>query len=90
MTLVREPRLLLIDEPAVLTRPSEEDQLYALLRELGRDRTLAIVVASEEITAIRRARRMLSIDGGVLRATDKLGELVHFPDRTPARKRSTP
>ena len=37
MALVREPRLLLVDEPAVLPSPIESDELYGLLRSLGED-----------------------------------------------------
>ena len=45
--LVREPRILLVDEPAVLLRPSEGVQLYELLHSLGRDLRLAIMIASQ-------------------------------------------
>jgi predicted ABC-type transport system involved in lysophospholipase L1 biosynthesis ATPase subunit len=88
--LVHEPRVLLVDEPAVLLRPSEGVELYELLRSLGRDSALAIVIASEDIAPIRKARRMFSIDSGKLRSMDQPGTLVPFPDRTNARQRSQP
>ena len=41
--LVREPRLLLVDEPAVSPSPIECQELYALLRSLAREDGLAVV-----------------------------------------------
>ncbi len=82
--LVHQPRLLLFDEPPVPLSPSEAAELYGLLSSLGRDSCIAIVVASEDIAPIRRARRMMSIDGGMLRSMDQAGTVVAFPDQRPA------
>jgi putative ABC transport system ATP-binding protein len=88
---VHKPRLLLVDEPAVLLSPSEGVELYELLSSLGRDSQIAIVVASEDIAPIRRARRVLSIDNGTLRSMDQAGTVVPFPDqRMSGRARSAP
>jgi putative ABC transport system ATP-binding protein len=87
-TLVHKPRVLLVDEPSVQLKPSEGVELYELLRSLGRDSQLAIVIASEDIAPIRRARRMFSIDAGSLRSMDRPGTLVPFPERMQARQRS--
>jgi lipoprotein-releasing system ATP-binding protein len=87
-TLVHKPRVLLVDEPAVQLKPSEGVELYELLRSLGRDSQLAIVIASEDIAPIRKARRMFSIDAGSLRSMDRPGTLVPFPERMHARQRS--
>jgi putative ABC transport system ATP-binding protein len=89
-TLVHEPRVLLVDEPAVPLRPSEGVELYELLRSLGDDSRLAIVIASEDVAPLRSARRMFSIDGGCLRAMDRPGTLVPFPERMRARQHSQP
>ncbi len=88
--LVHEPRVLLVDEPAGLLRPSEGVELYELLRSLGRDSRMAIVIASEDIAPIRTARRMFSLDGGRLRAMDQPGTLVAFPERAQGRQRPRP
>jgi putative ABC transport system ATP-binding protein len=88
--LVHEPRLLLVDEPAVLLRPSEGVELYELLRSLVSDSGLAIVVASEDIAPIRKAQRTMSIGDGKLRSLEEPGIVVQFPDRTPGRQRSQP
>lgn len=77
--LVYEPRLLLVDEPGVVLSPSERQELYGLITAFGRASTPAVVVASEDIGIVRRARRMMTIGDGVLRSTDKEGEVVSFP-----------
>lgn len=87
-TLVHKPRVLLVDEPAVHLKPSEGVELYELLRSLGRDSQLAIVIASEDIAPIRKAQRMFSIDAGNLRSMDRPGTLVPFPERMHDRRRS--
>jgi lipoprotein-releasing system ATP-binding protein len=86
--LVHTPRLLLVDEPAVLVRPSEGLKLYELLRSLNRDLGLTIIVASEEIAPLRTARRVMSIGDGRLRSMDEPGTIVPFPERRAARQRS--
>jgi predicted ABC-type transport system involved in lysophospholipase L1 biosynthesis ATPase subunit len=77
--LVSEPRLLLVDEPALLPSPSERQELYGLITSLGRSSTLAVLVASEDVGIVRRARRMMTTGGGRLRSMDKEGEVVSFP-----------
>ncbi len=77
--LVSEPRLLLVDEPAVLPSPSERQELYGLIASLGRGSTPAVLVASEDVGIVRRARRMMTIGGGTLRSMDNKGEVISFP-----------
>lgn len=78
--LAREPRLLLVDEPALVPGLSERRELYGVLRALGEDAGLALLVASEDLEAITGARRIMSIDGGQARSTDSHDNLVHLPD----------
>jgi predicted ABC-type transport system involved in lysophospholipase L1 biosynthesis ATPase subunit len=89
MRLIHRPRLLLIDEPAILLRPSDSDELYDLLGQLARDRELAVVVASEELAPIRMAARRFSLDDGALRSMGPpAGQVLEFPDpRRAARRR---
>lgn len=77
--LAREPRLLLVDEPAALPSPTERHELYDLLTSLGRSSGLAVLVASEDVGIVRRARRKMTIGSGALRSMDKEGEVVSFP-----------
>ena len=79
--LVRDPLLLLVDEPPVLRSPSESNALYGLLKSLGGEPGLAVVVASEDLELVAKAQRMMSIGGGKLRAMDRPGEIVQFSAR---------
>jgi ABC-type ATPase involved in cell division len=80
MALVREPRLLLVDEPAVLPSPLESDELQCLLRALGQERDLAVVIASESLEALSGARRTMSVSSGEVRSMDQTGVVVAFPN----------
>ena len=88
--LVREPRLLLVDDPAVLLKPSEGVELYELLRSVACESGMALVIASEDIAPLRKAPRIMSIDRGKLRAMDDMGTLVPFPDRLTGRQHAQP
>ncbi|HTB49636.1 MAG TPA: ATP-binding cassette domain-containing protein [Solirubrobacteraceae bacterium] len=82
--LVREPRLLLVDEPASVPSLSERDALYGLLRELTRESGTTLVVASEEMAPLHGAEVVMSIGDGELCSTDERGTVVHFPGGMPA------
>jgi predicted ABC-type transport system involved in lysophospholipase L1 biosynthesis ATPase subunit len=79
--LIREPRLLLMDEPAVSPSPIECHELYALLRSLAGENGLAILIASADLDALEGARRIMSISDGDLRSMDSEGVVVSFPAR---------
>jgi predicted ABC-type transport system involved in lysophospholipase L1 biosynthesis ATPase subunit len=77
--LAREPRLLLVDEPAALPSPSDRQELYGLLGLLGRRSSVAVLVASEDLGIVRHARRKMTVGAGKVRSMDKKGEVVSFP-----------
>jgi ABC-type cobalamin/Fe3+-siderophores transport system ATPase subunit len=79
--MVREPRLLLVDEPAVLPSPRESEELYALLRSLGHSADLAVVIASEDLAAIHGSRRTMAVSSGEVRSMDRPGVVLSFPKR---------
>jgi ABC-type ATPase involved in cell division len=85
MALVREPRLLLVDEPAVLPSPLESDELQRLLRSLGEEGNLAVVIASENLGPLTGARRTMAVSSGEVRSMDRSGVIVPFPDPSVAR-----
>jgi predicted ABC-type transport system involved in lysophospholipase L1 biosynthesis ATPase subunit len=89
VALVREPRLLLVDEPGVLPSPPEAEELYALLRSLGAERKLAVVIASENLAALSGARRMMAVSNGEVRSMDRSGTVVPFPAATAAHMRAS-
>lgn len=84
LALVREPRLLLIDEPPVLGSPSESDALFALLRSLVEEPGMAVVIASEQLIPLEGARRQMAISHGEVRSMDAPGVVVEFPGRRAA------
>lgn len=77
--LAREPRLLLVDEPAVLPSPSERQELYDSLASLGRSSDVALLVASEDLAIVRHARRKMTVGAGSVHSMDKEGQVVSFP-----------
>ncbi|HVR06207.1 MAG TPA: ATP-binding cassette domain-containing protein [Solirubrobacteraceae bacterium] len=82
--LVAGPSLLLVDEPPALRSPSEGKALYELLRSLGHDPELAVLVASQDLDLVQRAERLFSLSRGRLRALSEPGAVVPFPDRRAA------
>ncbi len=79
--IVRLPRLLLIDEPAILRSPSEAQELAALLRDIGRDSSMALLIASEDPGALHGVKRMLALSRGGLREAAEPGVVLPFPQR---------
>ena len=66
--LVRDPRLLLVDEPGVQAAPDERDELLRLLRAIASEQPrLATLVTARDVTGVAGARRVLTLDGGTLR-----------------------
>ena len=58
--LVRNPDLLILDEPAAGIDVSGEEQLYALLHNINRDRGMATVIVSHDIGAMLREATTLA------------------------------
>ncbi|HUB36418.1 MAG TPA: ATP-binding cassette domain-containing protein [Solirubrobacteraceae bacterium] len=81
--LVREPTLLLVDEPAVLPQPGEAAEFYELLHLLPKEHDISLLIASEELSALRGAGRvrMMNLDHGRLHSTDSRRKVIAFPDR---------
>lgn len=80
--LVREPRVLLVDEPAVMPNLGDRDRFYVLLRELAGERHMALLVVSEEIGALQGAGVMMSISDGEVCTTEERGTVVRLPRRS--------
>lgn len=84
--VVWEPAVLFVDEPAVLSSPSESRDLYRLLHSLSKEMT--VVIASEDMDAISGVDRFMTLDGGKLRTTDSRKRVYDAADRFQARKGS--
>ena len=87
--LVRCPRLLLVDEPAVIPSLAERTGFYVLLRTLARERKITLMVASEEAAALNGATMGMSLGAGQVTSTHRPGTVVAFPGRRQAASEST-
>lgn len=77
--IVREPRLLLVDEPAVFRKPDDAREFYELLRSLPEKVGCALLIASEEVTALRGCKPMMSLSDGRLTSTASRRKVIDFP-----------
>lgn len=82
--LAREPRLLVLDEPALIPNLGERDRFYALLRSTALEREMALLVASEEIAALQGFAVLLSIADGEVSSSEAPGNVVQLPKRRAA------
>lgn len=79
--IVREPALLLVDEPAVLAQPRDARAFLDLIHALPKQLDLSLLIASEEVTALRGAGRVMSLDNGHLYSTDSRRKVIRLPER---------
>ena len=79
--MAREPRLLILDEPALMPNLGDRDRFYALLRSAAQQRRITLLVASEEIAALQGVSVLMSIADGELCSTEERGTVVSLPSR---------
>jgi ABC-type ATPase involved in cell division len=77
--IIREPRLLLVDEPAVFRNPEDARAFYELLRSLPEKVGCALLIASEEVAALRGCKPMMSLSDGRLSSTASRRKVIDFP-----------
>jgi ABC-type ATPase involved in cell division len=77
--IIREPRLLLVDEPAVFRQPEDARAFYGLLRSLPQKVGCALLIASEEVSALRGCKPMMSLSDGHLASTASRRKVIDFP-----------
>ena len=82
--IIRRPRLLLVDEPAVFRNPEHARAFYGLLRSLPKEIGCALLIASEEVSALRGCKPMMSLSGGQLSSTASRRKVIDFPTPTSA------
>lgn len=80
--IAHEPRVLLVDEPAVMPSLGDRGRFYVLLRELAGERDMALLVVSEEMGALQGAGLMMSISDGEVCTTAERGTVVPLPRRS--------
>lgn len=79
--LARAPRLLVLDEPALMPNVSERNSFYTLLRAIAREEGMALLVASEELAALQGFDVLMSIAEGQVCSTESRGTVVPLPSR---------
>jgi ABC-type lipoprotein export system ATPase subunit len=79
--LVREPSLLLVDEPAVMPSLSERDEFFGLIRSIAKERGMTLIVASEEVAPLHGADALMSIAEGELTSTEHRAKVTSLPRR---------
>lgn len=77
--IIREPRLLLVDEPAVFRNPDDARSFYELLRSLPEKVGCTMLIASEEVSALRGCKPMMSLSDGRLTSTASRRKVIDFP-----------
>ncbi|MGH2880140.1 MAG: ATP-binding cassette domain-containing protein [Solirubrobacteraceae bacterium] len=77
--VVRNPRLILVDEPAVLRNPDRAREFYELLRSLPKKLDCALLIASEEVAPLSGCKPMMSLSGGRLISTTSRRKVIDFP-----------
>lgn len=78
--IVREPRVLLVDEPAVMPGPADTRELLSAIRSLTSD-GVAVIIASEDMSLLSGVDRFLTLTDGRLRSTDSRKRVIELPDR---------
>ncbi|HYM56070.1 MAG TPA: ATP-binding cassette domain-containing protein [Solirubrobacteraceae bacterium] len=82
--LAREPRLLVLDESALMPNIGDRERFHALLRSAARERGMALLVASEEMSAAQGFGVLMSISDGELCSSESHGTVVRLPGRRAA------
>ena len=78
--LVREPKLLIVDEPAPMPSLGDRQKFCALLRSIARERGIALLIASEDLGTLGGMESLMSLSAG--------GELLLTAEQdTPAQHR---
>jgi ABC-type lipoprotein export system ATPase subunit len=79
--LVREPRLLLVDEPAPMPSLEDHDRFCATLRRVSSERGIALLIASESLGPLQGlgAQKTITAGGELLSTSEEPGTVVQGP-----------
>jgi len=77
--LLRQPRLLILDEPSLGLAPKMIDVIYGLLEELRAEGTTMLLVEQNARRTIDFCRRSVVLAGGKVRASGEREELQRNP-----------
>jgi ABC-type lipoprotein export system ATPase subunit len=79
--LSREPRLLVLDEPAIMPKLGDRDKFHALLRSIADERDMALLVSSQEMIALQGIEVLIAISDGELISTEERASVVQLASR---------
>jgi len=79
--LVREPRLLVVDEPAPMPSVGERERFCAILRTVTGERGIALLIASEDMATLRGVGALMSISAGELCSSEERGTVSQLRPR---------
>ena len=82
--LVREPRLLVVDEPAPMPSLGDRERFCSTLRAVASERGIALLMASEDMTTLRGLGALMSISAGELCSSEERGTVVPLRPRRAA------
>jgi predicted ABC-type transport system involved in lysophospholipase L1 biosynthesis ATPase subunit len=85
--LVRDPSVLLVDEPGVMAEPEEREEILRLVLSIAAERPyLALVVTARDVAGVAGAGRVLTLAEGSLRGSGEPAnaEVLAFPGRAKA------
>jgi ABC-2 type transport system ATP-binding protein len=72
--LIGDPQLLILDEPTTGLDPNQLIEIRALIRELGKDRT--VILSTHVMQEVREmCDRVVILDHGVIRADKMMNEI---------------
>lgn len=78
--LMREPKVLLMDEPAAGLINAEIDEIDQILRMLAKEMNLAVLIVEHRIELLESiADRVIVMDAGVVIAQGELAEIIDSP-----------
>lgn len=81
--LIRQPRLLLVDDPSVGLGMLERKNVASLLRTVAHDLGIAVLVTATDPVEVQAAPLIWSLAGGRLTGEPRRpGTVVPFPDRS--------
>lgn len=80
--LIRQPKLLLADEPTANLNLIEREQVLSVLRSIADEAGVAIVMTAPDAPNLLHSHRLMSLDGGrlVKPRSEQPGTLIDFPD----------
>jgi len=79
--LIRQPRLLLADEPTANLNMIEREQILGVLRSVADEARVAVVMTAPDAPNLLQSHRLMSLDDGRLikPRSEQRGMLIDFP-----------